>query len=176
MNLPDDLHQALEAEAKQIGCTLEEHIVSKLRLNTMPADDIPVGSMDSALAELEAFVASVPTVSWTSSGLSDDRFWYVKFGIDIDDELAWDVVVELGFVLNYLSTGHRLPTILMPVSPPPYLNSGGPDDLLSWVIESKIGFVDPAWILRVLESRLPDPLQPHEWVHEDEDEEGEDED
>jgi hypothetical protein len=51
----------------------------------------------------------------------------VKFAIDIEHPLAWSVVQELGHVLNYVSLEERLPTVFMPVSPPPYMN-GGPDE------------------------------------------------
>jgi hypothetical protein len=37
------------------------------------------------------------------TGSSDDGNWCVKFTIDIDHELGWNVVQELGCVLNYLS-------------------------------------------------------------------------
>ena len=46
--------------------------------------------------------------------------WWVKCAIDIDHEFAWNVVQELGHVLNYVSLDERLPTVFMPVSPPSY--------------------------------------------------------
>ena len=70
------------------------------------------------------------------SGALEDGGWWVKFHIDIGHPLAWNVVQELGHVLNYVSIHERLPTVFKPVSPPPYLN-GGPKDVLSWVIECK---------------------------------------
>ena len=48
--------------------------------------------------------------------------WWVK--LDISSPLAWQVVQELGFVLNYVSLQDRLPTVFMPVSPPPYPSMG----------------------------------------------------
>jgi len=56
------------------------------------------------------------------SGLFDDGRWWLKVTIDIDHRLAWNVVQEPGPVLNYVSLDERLPTVFMPVSPPPYMN------------------------------------------------------
>jgi hypothetical protein len=71
--------------------------------------------------------------------------------------LAWNVVQELGHVLNYLSLDERLPTVFMPVSPPPYMN-GGPEEFLSWVIECKDKAFMPGTCAKWLESRLPNPV------------------
>ena len=88
------------------------------------------------------------------------RLWklaHQKLG-SLNYHLAWSVVQELGYVLNDLSLDERLPTNFMPVSPPPYMN-GGPDDFLSWVIESReIGFT-PSLCASWLESRLPQPVE-----------------
>jgi hypothetical protein len=70
--------------------------------------------------------------------------------------MAWHVIQELGFVLNYISLEERLPTVFMPVSPPPYLN-GGPDGCLGWVIESTHPEFEPVDALWALQERLPDP-------------------
>lgn len=70
---------------------------------------------------------------------------------------------ELGHVLNYISLDERLPTVLMPVSPPPYAN-GGPKDFLSWVIESKNIEFSPIQCAEWLEGRLPQPVKdPEQW-------------
>ncbi len=63
----------------------------------------------------------------------------------------------MGFVLNYISLKERLPTVFMPVSPPPYMN-GGPHDFLSWVIESKDKDFKPSKCAEWLEGRLPRPV------------------
>lgn len=62
-----------------------------------------------------------------------------------------------GYVLNYLSLNERLPTVFMPVSPPPYMN-GGPRDYLSWVIESKDKDFTPDACAQSLEGLLPRPV------------------
>lgn len=99
------------------------------------------------------------------SGLDDD-LWWVKFGIHLDHPLAWNVIQELGHVLNYLSPSERLPTVFKPVSPPPYLN-GGPRRYLSWVIECPLADMDPATVADWLDSRLPSPDDESEWANDD---------
>ena len=88
------------------------------------------------LDELKTYLARVPAVTVLSGAIEQRERWWVKLAIDIDHPNAWQVVQELGFVLNYISLNERLPTVFMPVSPPPYLN-GGPRDFLSWVIDSR---------------------------------------
>ncbi len=107
---------------------------------------------------LNTFLARVPALTPPfGTGAEHDGTWWVKFAIDIDHDLAWRVVQELGHVLNYVSVTERLPTVFKPVSPPPYMN-GGPREYLSWVIEScKADFV-PATCAKWLEGRLPRPV------------------
>ena len=107
---------------------------------------------------LRAFLAKVPAIDESiDTGPADDGRWWVKLVIDVDHALAWNVVQELGCVLNYLSLDERLPTVFMPVSPAPYLN-GGPHDFLSWVIESKDPAFEPDSCREWLETRLPSPV------------------
>src|SRR5688572_28520335 len=88
-----------------------------------------------AFGTLVEYLQRVPAVSGSiGTGDFDDGGWWVKFSIDTSHRLAWHTVQELGHVLNYLSLKERLPTVFMPVSPPPYMN-GGPSEFLSWVIE-----------------------------------------
>ena len=102
--------------------------------------------------------------------------WWVKFAIDIDHHLAWAVVQELGFVLNYISVHERLPTVFMPVSPPPYLN-GGPREHLSWVIENSSPDMRPGTVKKWLEGRLPNPVDDlTQWNTDDEDHDDDDDD
>ena len=55
----------------------------------------------------------------------------------------------------------------MPGSPPPYLN-GGPEEFLSWVIESQIPYLDPEYIVSVLKERLPNPVDDiNQWIEDD---------
>lgn len=123
---------------------------------------------------LTAFLERVPGMKrGFGTGLMSDGNWYVKFQLDIGHDLAWRVVQELGHVLNYLSTTQQLPTVFKPVSPPVYLN-GGPEEYLSWVIESTDKTFAPATVAEWLEGRLPNPVDDlEEWNIEDEDEEEE---
>jgi hypothetical protein len=69
----------------------------------------------------------------------------------------------LAFVLNGVAVAEKLPTVFKPVSPPPYLN-GGPDDYLSWVIETDDVEMRPGTVAKWLQSRLPDPVDdPAAW-------------
>lgn len=109
--------------------------------------------------KLLAYLGRVPAIQQpVAMGKFDDKNWWVKFSLDIKHPLAWNVVQEFGYVLNYLSTGERLPTVFMPVSPPPYLN-GGPLEYLSWVIESKDPTFKPGTAAEWLEGRLPRPVE-----------------
>jgi hypothetical protein len=117
---------------------------------------------------LEVFLNRVPaTVGPIGKGSNEDGTWWVKFAIDIDHNLAWHVVQEFGHVLNYLSLNERLPTVFMPVSPPPYLN-GGPEEFLSWVIECKDSHFTPGKCAEWLEGRLPKPVDDlDQWQEDD---------
>jgi hypothetical protein len=114
---------------------------------------------DSNIFEtLEKFLALVPGVTGHfGHGVKQDGQWWVKFSIDIDHPLAWHLVQELGYVLNYVSLDERLPTLFKPVSPPPYMN-GGPKDFLSWVIECADKDFTPHTAAKWLEGRLPRPV------------------
>ena len=113
---------------------------------------------ERSFQSLKSFLLRVPGVAGPIvSGFSDDGGWWVKFTIDLDHRLAWSVVQEFGHVLNYLSVDERLPTVFMPVSPPPYLN-GGPKEFLSWVIECKDKNFKPGTVAKWLEGRLPRPV------------------
>ncbi|CAG1000346.1 hypothetical protein PHYC_02833 [Phycisphaerales bacterium] len=116
---------------------------------------------------LDSFLSRVPGIGFISHDQDSDGTWWIKFSIDIKHALAWNVVQELGHVLNYLSLDERLPTVFMPVSPPPYLN-GGPQDFLSWVIECDSPSFTPGLTTEWLEARLPRPVDDlTQWAHND---------
>lgn len=125
---------------------------------------------DRAFSKLIDYLERVPSIRTPIGfGASDEDGWWVKFAIDIEHALAWRVVQELGHVLNYLSLDERLPTVFMPVSPPPYMN-GGPSDFLSWVIEAKSPDFRPGTCAEWLEGRLPRPVDDLEqWQTDDDD-------
>lgn len=122
------------------------------------------------LDALEAYLLRIPGLQGpVGKGAFPDGNWWVKFTIDTKHPLAWHVVQELGCVLNYLSIEERLPTVFMPVSPPPYMN-GGPRDFLSWVIESKDPGFESASCAKWLEGRLPQPVDDlSQWEDEEDD-------
>jgi hypothetical protein len=116
-------------------------------------------SADNRFEPLTEYLQRVPAITGTiGCGSSGEGFWWVKFAIDVAHPLSWRVVQEFGHVLNYVSLDERLPTVFMPVSPPPYMN-GGPEDFLSWVIECKDQAFLPAQCAEWLEGRLPRPVE-----------------
>ena len=122
-----------------------------------------MGTSDFTL--LIKFLASIPGIKEpVLHGIYVHKKWWVKITIDIDAPLAWNIVQELGHILNYISLDERLPTIFYPVSPPPYMN-GGPRDFLSWIIENTDGDFMPNDAKEWLEGRMPNPVNnPQSWV------------
>ena len=166
LNLPKKLEKALEKEAKDAQISLHAHIVKKLERITPPSEYIDSEVLHQGLPLLVNFLNEIPSVEVIASEVTTDAYWWVKLNIDIQHKLAWRVVQELGFILNYISVQEPLPTIFKPVSPPPYLN-GGPDEFLSWVIESTFNYIDPKWIKEMVEGRLPNPINSEkEWMQE----------
>jgi hypothetical protein len=123
--------------------------------------------------QLLSFIARLPAIDLPAGrksigcGSFENGNWWVKFSIVTTHPLAWRHVQELGHVLNYLSVDERLPTVFMPVSPPPYLNGGV--EFLSWVIESTNPSFTPDTCAEWLEGRLPRPVDDLEqWDTDDE--------
>ena len=123
---------------------------------------------DQTFEGLLAFLERLPGIELPAGrksigrGHGDDGTWWVKFSLDTTHPLAWRVVQELGHVLNYVSTNEPLPTVFMPVSPPPYLNGGV--EFLSWVIESHHAEFSPTQCAQWLAGRLPRPVDdPKQW-------------
>ena len=103
-------------------------------------------------------MARMPAIkSHIASGQNAEGLFWIKFQVDLENPLAWNVVQELGNIVNYLSVEERLPTKFFPVSPPSYLN-GGPKDFLSWVIESYDKGFSSKHLLEWLEARMPSPV------------------
>lgn len=113
---------------------------------------------ERAFKTLIEFLEKIPSINKSISfGSENDGIWWIKFQLDIHHKLAWNVVQELGCVVNYMSMNERLPTVFYPVSPPPYMN-GGPEDFLSWVIETKDSDFKPGTLMKWLKERLPNPV------------------
>jgi hypothetical protein len=122
------------------------------------------------------FMNKIPAIEKSiASGVYDDKTWWVKFSLDIENPLAWQVVQEIGHVTNYISINERLPTRFYPVSPPPYMN-GGPKDFLSWIIESTSVEFTPNSLKKWLEQRMPNPVDDLEQWDMDDNDEDDDED
>ena len=118
---------------------------------------------DRAFTKLTDFLIEVPAIKDPISHGTDQSGWWCKFLIEINHEIAWNVVQEFGYVLNNLSLEAKLPTKFFPTSPPPYLN-GGPDEFLSWVIECDSLDFRPGTCADWLKSRLPNPVEdPLKW-------------
>ena len=122
---------------------------------------------------LLAFMEKLPAINLPAGrksfghGVFENGNWWIKFTLDTTHGLAWRHVQELGYVLNYVSAEERLPTVFMPVSPPPYINGGV--EFLSWVIESTEPSFSPAKCAEWLEGRLPRPVDDLEqWKIDDE--------
>ncbi|WP_431733783.1 hypothetical protein [Chondrinema litorale] len=113
---------------------------------------------ERAFASLTEFLGKVPAVQQPIATGSEEGMWWVKFSINIEHPLAWNVVQEFGHIMNYLSIDERLPTVFYPVSPPPYMN-GGPTDFLSWIIETTDKEFKPGTLKKWLEGRLPNPVE-----------------
>ena len=81
--------------------------------------------------QLKEYLSRIPGIqNFIAADYHGKGLWWVKFQIYVHHNLAWNVVQELGCVLNYLSINERLPTVFYPVSPAPYMN-GGPEEFLS---------------------------------------------
>ena len=163
LELPKKLRKALEKEARDAQISLNAHLVKKLERITPASEYIDKSRLEANIEKLVEYLAKIPGLSILSYKVTLDAYWWVKFNINIHHKFSWNVVQELGFVLNYISLNELMPTVFKPVSPPPYLN-GGPDEFLSWVIESTDNYVDPGWVAKTLEGRLPRPVEDEtEW-------------
>ena len=130
--------------------------------------------MEEKFENLLSFLERLPAIELPTGrksigfGTYDNGNWWVKFSLNTEHELAWRHVQELGYVLNYVSIEERLPTIFMPVSPPPYMNGGV--EFLAWIIESTEPDFTPDLCAEWLEGRLPRPVDDLDQWEFDEDE------
>ena len=176
LELSDELAGRLDGEARGLGLSPQERVTEILDRAVAPAENLAPGAVAEGLVRLRRFLEKVPAVTVLSVSKENAPRWWVKLKIDIASDLAWDVVQALGHVLNYWSLKERLPTVFMPVSPPPYLN-GGPEEFLSWVIEATIPFADAGLVADVLEETLPSPVaDPEQWRWDNEEDEDDEDD
>lgn len=107
--------------------------------------------------KLTEFLRHLPAVREPiDSSHGRDGRWQVRFYLNLDHPLAWNVVQELAFVLNWLSVSEQLPARFYPVSPPSYLN-GGPRQFLAWIIESESPEFTADQAAEYLAGYLPQP-------------------
>jgi len=130
VELPDKLAKRLADEAKLLNISEQVRVVKLLEQYVAPRELLNPRIIERGLPKLVEFLNRIPAVRVISSSKPSEPQWWVKLDIDNKAEVAWQVVQELGFVLNYISLRERLATVFMPVSPPPYLN-GGPKEYLS---------------------------------------------
>jgi hypothetical protein len=164
LELPDDIAARIIEEATRLHVTPQQRLTELLDGRVAPAGNFAPGMLELGMERLRGVLARIPHVTILRASVPAEPLFWVKFKIDVTAPIAWNIVQELCFVLNELSAEERLPTLFMPVSPPPYLN-GGPEEYLAWVIESRIEFQDAGQIAMMLENRLPKPLEKAEaWV------------
>lgn len=167
LQLPKKLRKAIEKNATTQRISKEAFIIKILEREVISSEYIRPDIVDKGLPKLKTFLEQIPSIKVISFDKTCDYKWWIKFDIEMEHQLAWHVIQALGFVLNYISLSERLPTVFMPVSPPPYLN-GGPEEFLSWVIESQIPYLDPEYIVSVLKERLPNPVDDiNQWIEDD---------
>lgn len=157
LEIPDKLAKRLSREAEILKISENARIVKLLEENIAPNELLNPKLIENGLPKLVNLIKKIPNVDFVSHSELSETKWWVKFSFNIDAPNAWNIVQELGFVLNYISISERLPTVFKPVSPPPYLN-GGPKDFLSWTIEPIFPLVNPKDIADILEERLPNPI------------------
>lgn len=111
----------------------------------------------AALEPLVAYFRRIPAIGpEIGCGMREDGAWWVKFHIDVTHPGAWKAVMDLGYVLNWLSLADSLPTVFKPVSPPPDMNGNDPQFLLWWVVECVQPSFTPAECAHALDVSLFD--------------------
>ncbi|WP_340201502.1 hypothetical protein [Ascidiimonas sp. W6] len=120
---------------------------------------------NSTFESLEKFLIRIPAIrSSIGKGSNKEGYWWVKFEIDLGHKYAWNVVQELAHIMNYPSTNEKPPILFYPSSPAPYLN-GGPEAYLFWVIESKEISFKPEILKKLLEEKMPNPVDNlNQWI------------
>ncbi len=122
-------------------------------------------SKDQSFEKLEDLISKIPGVNKPIiSGTYANGIWWVKFSIDINHPLAWNIVQEFGHAINYLSINERLSTVFYPVSTPPTAKDD-PTAALAWIIEATEKELTPYELTEWLVARLPYPVEDvNEWM------------
>ena len=167
IDIPDDLYYRLEQEANGLSTTIGQRLKDLLDQRVAPSANFDPDFIQNGLEKIRDLLRSIPGIGHVGISEPGTAYWWLKFDIDIKSKIAWQIVQELGHILNYLSVDDKLPTRFYPVSPPPYMN-GGAEDFLSWVIEPSIPYVDPHHIYAFLNGRLPENYDKEEsWLLDD---------
>src|ERR1022692_1264387 len=127
ITIPDDISTRLQLEADGLGKTTEARVIDILNRNIAAENNFDNEYINNGLEKIKTLLAKIPSVRFVATSKIGEPFWWLKFGIDIKSKIAWNVVQELGHILNYLSVSEKLPISFYPVSPPPYMN-GGPEE------------------------------------------------
>ena len=119
--------------------------------------------MTERFHKLTNLITEIPAVcNPIKTGTYENGFWWVKFSVDINNPLAWNVVQVFAYAINYLSISERLSTVFYPIAQPPF-NTENSKDCVEWIIESTSQDFLPNELSEWLEARLPDPANPEEW-------------
>jgi hypothetical protein len=166
IELPEHIVKRLRLESERLGITEQERITAILDQALAPEENFQAEKIEAGLQKIKQLLCRIPAIGYIGNSKAGEAYWWIKFRIRVDSKIAWNVVQELGHILNYLSYEERLPTTFHPVSAPPYLN-GGPEEYLYWVIEPTIPFLNTELVYEYLEGRLPKDLEKEEsWINE----------
>jgi len=114
----------LQLEADALGKTIEERVIEILIDGIAPENNFDKEHINKCLENIKHVLAKIPCVQFIANSKTGEPFWWLKFHIDIHSKIAWTVVQELGYILNYLTLNEKLPTFFYLASPPLYLNGG----------------------------------------------------
>ena len=103
MGVPKKLRLGVKKNAENMHITQEAFIIKALENCIIPSEFIKPEIMQKGLSSLVDFLNRVPGLDVISSNNTHDHNWWIKFNVDIRHPLAWSVVQELGFVMNYIS-------------------------------------------------------------------------
>jgi len=156
--LAEELTARIRQKAERKGISPEDLIVRTLDRVLVPEENLTPGALEEGLNRLESLLGRIPAIRVISTSKPKAPNWWIKFSLDLQSPVAWEVVQHLASALNGLSVSERLPTTFKPDSPPPHLN-GGPGKCLCWVIQAEIPLLNAGVIADILEESLPTPVE-----------------
>jgi hypothetical protein len=112
-------------------------------------------SHDQTFHALVEYLRQVPAVDRDRIHTGADQAgWWIKFSIDVEHDLAWNVIQQFACNLNVSDSA---PAVFKPVARSPRFY-GGPGEYLSWVIECKSPDLTPDLLAKDLEEGMPQPV------------------